>query len=392
MNKSPKTALSPTFQPPHLPSPIGIPRSSHLSPETNIKIQNQFIYSNLKEYRCKPQNSPVWLVQGAAIYINIAAPCTTEIHIENQHLTLLVKPRVQPRFLHHLLILCFSCNPVIPKNKKSPKHFPFSVKIPIFASVPRAERSNAAKPAQLPNRYRLPNFLLFKSYLPTDYKKTIVFFEKSVFVEYETFLLNENNKDIKYKYVDNINIYKFIKEIKNLPNNNNIKDFESADNIISYLREQFAGLMKKFFIQEQRENETNLIRDINNTATTLKELVDYIQLTNKDKEDELKEIIKTSHPIIGELKKYLNIKYKFYIEDFNDLKNLLSARSFREADNNKKEYIFTRYYQEDGESDKLFIDKSIFDNNMKLKLYRPAEWKEDFISFKREKIEDNLPF
>lgn len=188
LNKSPKTALSPTFQPPHLPSPcrantkppspIGTSRSSHLSPETNTKTQNQLIYSNLKECRCKPQNSPVWLVQGAAIYINIAAPCTTEIHTENQHLTLLVKPRVQPRFLHHLLILCFSCNPVIPKNKKSPKHFPFSVKIPIFASVPRAERSNAAKPAQLPNRYRLPNFLLFKSYLPTDYKKTIVFHKK----------------------------------------------------------------------------------------------------------------------------------------------------------------------------------------------------------------------
>ena len=120
-------------------------------------------------------------MQGAAIYINIAAPCTTEIHTENQHLTLLVKPRVQPRFLHHLLILCFSCNPVIPKNKKSPKHFPFSVKIPIFASVPRAKRSNAAKPAQLPNRYRLPNFLLFKSYLPTDYKKTIVFYLKNLF-------------------------------------------------------------------------------------------------------------------------------------------------------------------------------------------------------------------
>ena len=188
LNKSPKTALSPTFQPPHLPSPcrantkppspIGTSRSSHLSPETNTKTQNQLIYSNLKECRCKPQNSPVWLVQGAAIYINIAAPCTTEIHTENQHLTLLVKPRVQPRFLHRLLILCFSCNPVIPKNKKSPKHFPFSVKIPIFASVPRAKRSNAAKPAQLPNRYRLPNFLLFKSYLPTDYKKTIVFQKK----------------------------------------------------------------------------------------------------------------------------------------------------------------------------------------------------------------------
>lgn len=197
LNKSPKTALSPTFQPPHLPSPcrantkppspIGTSRSSHLSPETNTKTQNQLIYRNLKEYRCKPQNSPVWLVQGAAIYINIAAPCTTEIHTENQHFTLRVKPRVQPRFLHRLLILCFSCNPVIPKNKKSPKHFPFSVKIPIFASVPRAERSNAAKPAQLPNRYRLPNFLLFKSYLPTDYKKTIVFTQKSRFIIHPNF-------------------------------------------------------------------------------------------------------------------------------------------------------------------------------------------------------------
>ena len=67
----------------------------------------------------------VWLVQGAAIYINIAAPCTTEIHTENQYFTLLVKPLVQPRFLHRLLLLCFSCNPVIPKNKKSPETFPF---------------------------------------------------------------------------------------------------------------------------------------------------------------------------------------------------------------------------------------------------------------------------
>lgn len=65
------------------------------------------------------------VVQGAAIYINIAAPCTTEIRTENQHLTLRVKPRVQPRFLHRLLFLCFSCNPVIPKNKKSPETFPF---------------------------------------------------------------------------------------------------------------------------------------------------------------------------------------------------------------------------------------------------------------------------
>lgn len=246
LNKSPKTALSPTFQPPHLPSPcrantkppspIGTSRSSHLSPETNTKTQNQLIYSNLKECRCKPQNSPVWLVQGAAIYINIAAPCTTEIHTENQHLTLLVKPRVQPRFLHHLLILCFSCNPVIPKNKKSPKHFPFSVKIPIFASVPRAERSNAAKPAQLPNRYRLPNFLLFKSYLPTDYKKTIVFIIKT---EINKFL--QWTRQISCRFIASCSNFG-----KTVCTSTDIRHYcRSLDNILNIILKQFYRLLIK---------------------------------------------------------------------------------------------------------------------------------------------------
>lgn len=223
-------------------------------------------------------------------------------------------------------------------------------------------------------------------------KHVYVFIEKSVFVEYETYLLNEGNKDIKYKYVDNINIYKFIKEIKGLPSNNNIKDFENADDIISYLREQFAGLMKKFFLQEQRSNETNLIRDINATANTLKELVDYIQLTNNDKEEELKEIIKTSHPIIEDIKKLLNIKYKFYIEDFDDLEHLLSARSFRKSKDNKDTFVFSRYYQEDGETDTLTINKAIFDDKLKLKVYRPNEWKPNFISLIKEKVNEDLPF
>lgn len=101
LNKSPKTALNPTFQPPTCQTLAGQARSRQALSEHPV------------------------LVQGAAIYINIAAPCTTEIHTENQHFTLLVKPRVQPRFLHRLLLLCFSCNPVIPKNKKSPETFPF---------------------------------------------------------------------------------------------------------------------------------------------------------------------------------------------------------------------------------------------------------------------------
>lgn len=161
-------------------------------------------------------------------------------------------------------------------------------------------------------------------------KHVFIFIEKNVFIEYETYLLNKD-KDIEYKYVDNPNIYKFIEEIKGLPNNNNIKEFETADDITSYLREQFAGLMKQYFVDEQKYRETSIIKDINTTADTLKKLVDYIQNTNQDKQEGLKEIIKTSHPIIKTLKELLNINYKFYIENYNDLENLLKARGFRKV-------------------------------------------------------------
>ena len=47
------------------------------------------------------------VVQGAAIYINIAAPCTSQMHSENQYFTLPVKTQVQPRFLHRLRFYAF---------------------------------------------------------------------------------------------------------------------------------------------------------------------------------------------------------------------------------------------------------------------------------------------
>lgn len=225
-------------------------------------------------------------------------------------------------------------------------------------------------------------------------KHVFIFIEKSVFIEYETFLLNEKNENVEYKYVDNINIYKFIKEIKSLPNNNNIKDFEEADDIISYLREQFAGLMKKFFEQEQRDHETSIIKDINYTAQTLRDLVDYLQTTNEEKKTELNEIIKTSHPIIRELKELLHIPYKFYIEEFDDLRKLLGSFKFiflLESERNNNSYIFSKFDYENGDTEKICISKDIFDANKKLKFYRPIEWNNEFISLTREEYE-RLPF
>lgn len=220
-------------------------------------------------------------------------------------------------------------------------------------------------------------------------KHVFIFIEKNVFIEYETYLLNKD-KDIEYKYVDNPNIYKFIEEIKGLPNNNNIKEFETADDITSYLREQFAGLMKQYFVDEQKYRETSIIKDINTTADTLKKLVDYIQNTNQDKQEGLKEIIKTSHPIIKTLKELLNINYKFYIENYNDLENLLKARGFRKVI--RETDVFEKIDKSKSEKMIFTIKSKIFDNDENLIYFKPEEWDDDMITLESEPLIDDLPF
>ena len=220
-------------------------------------------------------------------------------------------------------------------------------------------------------------------------KHVFIFIEKNVFIEYETYLLNKD-KDIEYKYVDNPNIYRFIEEIKALPNNNNIKEFETADDITSYLREQFAGLMKQYFIDEQKYRETSIIKDINTTADTLKKLVDYIQNTNQDKQEGLKEIIKTSHPIIKTLKELLHISYKFYIENYDDLKNLLKARGFRRVAGDT--VVFEKTDNSQNEKHTFTIKGKIFDDDDNLIYFKPEEWNDDMITLVSESLIDDLPF
>lgn len=220
-------------------------------------------------------------------------------------------------------------------------------------------------------------------------KHVFIFIEKNVFIEYETYVLNKD-KDIEYKYVDNPNIYRFIEEIKALPNNNNIKEFETADDITSYLREQFAGLMKQYFIDEQKYRETSIIKDINATADTLKKLVDYIQNTNQDKQEGLKEIIKTSHPIIKTLKELLSINYKFYIENYYDLENLLKARGFRRVSSDT--VIFEKTDSSKNEKYIITIKDKIFDGDDNLIYFKPEEWGDDMITLASESLIDDLPF
>ena len=229
--------------------------------------------------------------------------------------------------------------------------------------------------------------LELKTALKED-KQVFVFIDKNVFTEYETYILNKNNENVIYKYVDNVNIYKFIEEIKAIPHNNNIKGFETAEDITSYLREQFAGLFKQFMLDNKRVKETLIIRDIENTAKTLRELVDYLKEDSQGKDEEINRIIRINHPMVGRLKELLNIHYNIYIEGKRDLEALLKARGYKF---NPIEEYWERTFN--NELLKLFISEDLFEND-KLKYIKASDWSDDFIKLEKAFLQkdDDLPF
>lgn len=217
-------------------------------------------------------------------------------------------------------------------------------------------------------------------------KQVYIFIDKNVSAEYQTYLLNKGNTNINYKYVDDQRIYSFIEEIKNLGVNNNIKDFETSEDITSYLREQFAGLFQRFLDNQARIKEVNLIAELERTSKNLNQLVQFLSAQNKDQQTEINQILMINHPLVNWLRAVLEIKYNFYIVGYFDLNQLLQARRFNshgeieDSIDGKISFVWSRS-NNDGTHNNIRISKDLFDNEGQLINILPANWDEKAVGY-----------
>lgn len=227
-------------------------------------------------------------------------------------------------------------------------------------------------------------------------KQVYSFVDANVLSEYETYLINKNS-ETKYRYVDDKRVYEFIEEMKSLNSNNIIKGFETASDIVKFLREQMAGLFQRFLEEQTRVKEVSLIKGLEKTANTLNKLVNYLSDENKDQTDEINKILMINHPLVEELKTKLDVTYNFYFEGIYDVKQLVRARGYVfseelpfgdpdpfyewEKSANRKKYI-------------LKISKDVFDEDDRLKFIRKSDWKNEYVThiIEEKKEDDDLPF
>lgn len=227
-------------------------------------------------------------------------------------------------------------------------------------------------------------------------KQVYIFIDKNVSAEYQTYLLNKENDKVNYKFVDDQRIYSFIEKIKNLGINNNIKDFETSEDITSYLREQFAGLFQRFIEGQRRVKEINLINELERTSNNLNQLVEYLANQNNDQQKEINQILMINHPLVNWLRTTLDIKYNFYIVGYDDLNHLMQARGFNSSKDNSSNnfYQWQRVYK-DGSLVNIGISKTLFNAEGFLINILPAKWNDNFVNYEiisPPSNDDDLPF
>lgn len=122
-----------------------------------------------------------------------------------------------------------------------------------------------------------------------------IFVEKGVFNEYQTFKKNREIKGINYAHVDNVNIFLLLDDIVNQKVNNYVKTFENFEDITSWLKDQWAGMLADFLVRSNNDNNLltlqNQITELNEISKSLK--IYNEQLLKKVSPNESEEIIKS---------------------------------------------------------------------------------------------------
>ncbi len=106
-----------------------------------------------------------------------------------------------------------------------------------------------------------------------------VMVDKKVMAEYGVYeanydLIEKENKEIKFAFTKNINVFRFIKEIKNIVNLP-IQEFERSSDIKGFISKQWADMFKNYLTYLRSGNEN---KKIENSVNEMKNLVQKMSI------------------------------------------------------------------------------------------------------------------
>ncbi len=209
--------------------------------------------------------------------------------------------------------------------------------------------------------------------------QVFIFIEQSVHSEYRTYSINKDTAGIKYQFVDDPRIYNFIESIYSLPRNNPITSFQTAYDIVEFLRSQWAGLFQRFLQDQKRLQEINALGEMKSVAGTLEQLVRFLTEERKDKDDAIQQVLLANHPVFHRFQDLTKTAYRVFFSDEEELNRWLKARRWTPLPETAYDDGSYREWIKRDSEQYIRLTEPIFDEERKLKVYTEDMWRDSWL-------------
>lgn len=148
-------------------------------------------------------------------------------------------------------------------------------------------------------------------------------------------------------------------------------------------------MFQRLLSESARQKEVNLIEDLKNTSKTLNQLVSYLIDEKSRGNQAIQNILLSTHPVFDEIQRLLEIPYRVFFQNIDELSTLLKARQY------DKEDVFDAWSESGFISWKrqkldvyLRVSEQIFEDG-RLKIYAPNEWRKEWVYLEDQ---EDIPF
>ena len=209
--------------------------------------------------------------------------------------------------------------------------------------------------------------------------QVFIFIEEGVHSEYGTYSINKETAGINYRFVDDPRIFEFIESVYQLPRNNPIAPFQTASDIVEFLRNQWAGLFQGFLQEQRRLQEVKTLEEMRSVAGTLEQLVRFLTEERKDKDDAIQQVLLANHPVFHRFQELTKTPYRVFFADEEELNKWLKARRWTPISKDSYDNGSYREWSNKDSNEYIRLTEAVFDEEGKLKVYTKDKWKDGWL-------------
>ncbi|NBZ96054.1 MAG: DUF4062 domain-containing protein [Proteobacteria bacterium] len=228
--------------------------------------------------------------------------------------------------------------------------------------------------------------------------QVFIMIDYAVQTEYQTYLINKDNVSTKYRHADDRRVFEFIEHVYSLPNNNPIFTFSTSKDILSFLKEQWAGLFQRFLSDKRRTEEVRVLNEMKTIAATLQQLVTYLSSESKDKDEIIKNILLINHPAFRRFASLTGTNYRVFFQTRAELDTWLAAKGYRQVTSDSFDDGSLAEWYRSQKNEYVRMTHELFDEDGRLKPFSEEQWDDNWLTIHKTpetpsaQPDDDIPF